>query len=255
VPDAVVVRRHDHRVDVVIGSGVRGNALSTLGWASLERVFRTIADDPDTHVVVVTGAGRTFSSGSDLREWVSAAPGDVQAGFVVMEAAFTAIEQCPIPVVAAVDGVAAGAGCQLALACDLQILSSSARIGMPTARLGILISPSFAARISVLAGPAVTRDLLYTGRLIGAEEAVRVGLATRSAPDSVFASALDELVGMITRQPVAANQATKRAVGVALAPIRTAARVAAAGLPIEFDSFRAGVNGFLAGNRHGSNQD
>jgi enoyl-CoA hydratase/carnithine racemase len=253
MPGTVAVRHADGRVDVVIGSGQRANALTSADWTELARVFRELAAGEHLQVVVVRGAGRTFSSGSDLREWVSADLHDVEAAFTAMEAAFTAIEECPAPVIAAVDGVAAGAGAQLALACDLQLLGDEARIGMPTARLGILISPSFAARLSVLAGPAVTRDLLYTGRLISAAEAVRVGLATRTAPEADFAAALDELVAEITRQPIAANRATKRAVALSLAPVREAARAGADSVPVEFDSFRAGVSTFLSrdGSRKG----
>ena len=123
---------------------------------------------------------------------------------------------------------------------------------MPIARLGILVSPSFAARISVLAGPAVTRDLLYTGRLIDGAEAVRVGLATRCVPEAELDRASRELIEEIVKQPTAAHRATKRSVSAVLAPVREAARTAAAGHAVEFDEFRAGVSAFLA-SRDGNN--
>jgi len=233
-------------VEVTVGSGTRGNALATHDWIALERAFHALAEDDEVRAVLVRGAGETFSSGSDLHEWVAAAPDDVETSFARMEAALTAIEECPIPVVAAVDGVAAGAGCQLALACDLQILANHARIGMPIARLGILVSPRFAARISVLAGPAVTRDLLYTGRLIDAAEAVRVGLATRCVPEADLDRAARQCIAEIVRHPSAAHRATKRAVSAALAPIREAAKAADAGTAVEFEDFRAGVSAFLS---------
>jgi enoyl-CoA hydratase/carnithine racemase len=248
--EAISVHREQQVVEVVIGSGARGNALGTNDWVALERVFRSLAHDPataDVRAVLVRGAGSTFSSGSDLQEWVAAAPDDVETSFARMEAALTAIEACPIPVIAAVDGVAAGAGCQLALACDLQILAGHARIGMPIARLGILLSPRFASRLSVLAGPSVTRDLLYTGRLLDADEAVRVGLATRCVPAEDFEDAIRELIASIVRYPPAAHHATKRAVSIALGPIRDAASAAYAGNAVEFADFQAGVSAFLDG--------
>ena len=150
--------------DVSVGDGQRGNALSSEDWRELEQTFRHLAEDDQLRAVVVRGQGGTFSAGSDMREWVQADRTDVAQSFAAMEAAFTAIEDLPVPVIAEVEGVAAGAGCQLALACDLRVLADTARIGMPIARLGILVSPSFAARLSVLAGPGVARELLYTGR-------------------------------------------------------------------------------------------
>jgi len=234
--------------DVYVGDGHRGNALSSEDWRELELTFRRLADDDRLRAVVVRGQGGTFSAGSDMREWVQAEQTDVAQSFAAMEAAFTAIEDLPVPVVAEVEGVAAGAGCQLALACDLRVLADTARIGMPIARLGILVSPPFAARLSVLAGPGVARELLYTGRLVSAEEAVRLGLATRSVPADQLASATRRLVLSVVRNPGAAIRAAKNAVDVALAPVRAAAKAQAAGPPVAYDDFQRGIMTFLSRN-------
>jgi enoyl-CoA hydratase len=199
-------------VRVTLGAGRRGNALATGDWEALERLFRSLAGDGEVRAVLLAGRGGTFSAGSDLREWVTAEPADVAAGFTRIEAALVAVEELPVPVVAAVDGVAAGAGCQLALACDLRLLAGTASLGMPVARLGVLVSPDFAARISRLSSPGVARDLLYTGRLVGAAEAVRFGLATRSVPPAGLPAAAGTLAATIAAQPPAAIRAAKRAV-------------------------------------------
>jgi enoyl-CoA hydratase len=232
--------------DVSVGDGRRGNALSSEDWRELEQTFRHLATDDQLRAVVVRGQGGTFSSGSDMREWVQADQTDVADSFAAMEAAFTAIEDLPVPVIAEVEGVAAGAGCQLALACDLRVLAESARIGMPIARLGILVSPSFAARLSVLAGPGVARELLYTGRLVSADEAVRLGLATRSVPAERLASTTRRLVLSVVRHPGSAIRAAKHAVDVALAPTRAAATAQAAGPPVAYDDFQRGIMTFLS---------
>src|SRR5262249_39842199 len=115
----------------------------------------------------------------------------------------------------------------------------------PIARLGILVSPAFAARLSDLAGPGVARELLYTGRLVSAAEAVRLGLATRCVPDRELASATRRLVLAITRHPGAAIRAAKHAVGVGLAPSRAAARAQAGGPPVAYEDFQRGIATFL----------
>jgi enoyl-CoA hydratase/carnithine racemase len=241
----VELRRAGDVAEVAVGDGRRGNALSSDDWRELERIFRELARDPALRAVVVHGRGATFSAGSDMREWIEADVSGVADSFAAMEAAFTAIEELPAPVIARVEGVAAGAGCQLALACDLQVLADSARIGMPIARLGILVSPSFAARLSVLAGPGAARELLYTGRLVSAPEAVRLGLATRCVPEPELARATGELVRSITGNPGTAVRAAKRAVAAALAPARAAAQACAGGPPVELEEFRRGITAFL----------
>jgi enoyl-CoA hydratase/carnithine racemase len=241
----VRLNRDAEVAEVAVGDGRRGNALSSADWHELERTFRDLAHDDDLRAVVVRGQGGMFSAGSDMREWVEADVTGVADSFAAMEAAFTAIEELPVPVIAQVEGVAAGAGCQLALACDLQVMAESARIGMPIARLGILVSPAFAARLAVLAGPGIARELLYTGRLVPAAEAVSLGLATRCVPDDRLASATRRLVLTISRHPGAAVQAAKHAVGVALAPARAAAKAQAGGPPVAYEDFQRGITTFL----------
>lgn len=241
----VRVTRRDTVADVALGDGSRYNVLGSRDFLAVERVFRKLADDRRLRVVLVAGVGRSFSAGFDLREWEGAPPERVNLAFARMEAACAAIEDLPVPVVAKVRGVAAGAGCQLALACDLRVAAVSARIGMPIARLGILASASFAARLSLLAGPGAARDLLYTGRLVGAAEATRLGLVTRCVPEPDVDEAAARLVETIVGQPPAAMRAVKRAVGAGLFPAIEAARLAAGGPAVAYGDFQHSVDAFL----------
>jgi enoyl-CoA hydratase/carnithine racemase len=246
----VTVTRTGPVAQAVLGSGGSRNALGSEDWAAVERIFRDLATDEQVRAIVVRGSGATFSAGSDLREWVHASPHDVQEGFARMEAACEAIEQAPVPVIAQVNGVAAGAGCQLALACDLRVLADTARLGMPIARLGILVSPSFAARLSVLVGHGLARELLYTGRLVGAAEAVTLGLANRCVPEDRLTEVTTALVDSIVIQPRAALVAAKQAVSVGLTPVRAAARSFVTGPAVSYADFQRGITEFLSG-RHG----
>ena len=230
---------------IVLGSGHRANMLTSHDWSDLAEMCADLADDDELRAVVVAGAGTSaFSAGSDMREWVMADPDDVDEGFARMEAAFSAIENLPVPVIATVRSVAAGAGCQLACACDLRIIGARARIGMPVARWGIMVPPSFAARIITLAGADTARELLFTGRLLSGPEAVHLRLATRCVPEVDLQSATDELVAVIAGQPAAAIRAAKRSISVALSPARAAAQAAAQHPAADYDDLQRGLAAF-----------
>jgi len=220
---ALGVSRSGAVAEIRVGDGSRRNALPGRAWEQLARQVRELGADRSLRVLVIRGYGDTFCAGSDMTDWVDAEAGYVEESFARMEAAFTAIEECPVPVIAEIRGVAAGAGCQLALACDMRFMADGARIGMPIARLGILASPAFAARLVALAGPAVARELLYTGRLVGARGAVALGLADDSGPEEQLAVRTGDIAADIAQQPPAAIRAAKLAVTAALAPQREAA--------------------------------
>lgn len=204
---------------VTVGTGRKRNALSTAAWRRLESEMATLSDEPSLRAVLVRGAAGTFCAGSDMTEWAGAAPEEVEESFAAMEAAFRAVEACPVPVVAEIRGVAAGAGCQLALACDLRVMAESARIGMPIARLGILAGPAFAARLSRLAGPELTGELLYTGRLMDAGEAVTARMAGAAVPDAQLDVHIRQLMTRITTQNATAVRAAKRSITAATGPL------------------------------------
>ncbi|MGH3450084.1 MAG: enoyl-CoA hydratase/isomerase family protein [Haloechinothrix sp.] len=209
---------------ITIGSGAKRNALTGAGWTAVEHAVRELGEEGSVRVILIRGRGETFCAGSDMTEWVEAEQDVVQDSFERMESAFRAVEECPVPVVAEIRGVASGAGCQLALACDLRFMADSARIGMPIARLGILASPSFAARLVALAGPSTARQLLYTGQLLDARTAVRAGLADQHLPDPDLACYAESILRCITCQPRAAIGAAKQAVSKALGPVRAETR-------------------------------
>lgn len=243
---AIGIQRDGAVTTIRLGAGHRANALGIRDWQALSDLFETLAEDPSLGAVVLSGRGNTtFSAGSDMREWLSADPAEIDASFAAMEAALTAIERLPVPVIAKVRGAAVGAGCQLACACDLRIVSSDARLGMPIARWGILVPPAFAARISVLTGPATARDLLLTGRLVDGTEAVRLGLATTSVPESELDTATADLVASITAHPPTAIRAAKRSVDTLLAPARDRLRQLPTGPAADYASMQQGLRTFL----------
>jgi len=228
-----------------VGTGERFNALSSPQWHALEISARNLATDPSVRAVVIRGTGGTFCSGSDLREWQDATGANVTGAFSAIEGALQAIESIPVPTVALVQGTAAGAGCQLALACDLQVLEASAQIGMPIARLGMLIPPTFATRMSLRIGPSRTKDLLYGGRLLTATEALTIGLVSTVVPAGRAPGEVAALTERWSAMSQASLRASKAAVNQGLAPLESPARALPLGPASDGAEFFLRVNHFL----------
>lgn len=170
----------------------------------LERC-RKIADDDRVRVVVITGAGeRAFCAGSDITEFADVRDDVVPKKLRNENAAFTAIERLPQPVIAALNGVTLGGGAEIALACDIRILDERARIGFPEVNLGVFPGGGGVFRLPRVVGLAHACELLYTGEPIDATEAHRIGLVNRIAPHGQALNAAIELARMLANKPALA---------------------------------------------------
>lgn len=187
------------------------NTISTLQLLR-ERCVR-IADDDKVRVVVVTGAGsRAFCAGSDIREFRDALNDIVTQRLALENEAFTALAKLPVPVIAALNGVALGGGAEIALACDIRIMADNAKMGFPEIKLGVFPGSGGVVRLPRLVGSARAYELLYTGKLIGAAEAERVGLVNRVvAPEKVQPEAMT-LAATLARGPALALSIIRRTV-------------------------------------------
>lgn len=172
----LIERPRDGVVRFTINDPERRNPVSTALFGALEAEVRGL--DADVRVVVLTGAGeQVFASGADLSELGQAQAEGLGGGFgAAMESAQYAIEACPAPVIARIQGHSLGAGYQLALACDLRVAVDTARLGVPASRFGLLPGPVHHTRMIQQLGPQVTRVLMLTGRSFSGDEAVRLGL-------------------------------------------------------------------------------
>ncbi|HXT37581.1 MAG TPA: enoyl-CoA hydratase-related protein [Chloroflexota bacterium] len=162
------------------------NALNLAMWRRLCSVFRVLATTRGLRVVIVRGAGgRAFSAGADISEFRAARVGSQAAGVynTAIASALQAIYTLPLPVIAVIEGLAVGGGCEIATACDLRIAGHAARFAIPIMRLGVSLGLVEAEALVRLIGPAHAKDLLFTGRMIGADEALRIGLVNRVVPD------------------------------------------------------------------------
>jgi enoyl-CoA hydratase len=166
------------------------NTLTTL--EQLRDACRILAADDRVRAVVITGKGtRAFCAGSDINEFASVREDVVPRKLARENEAFTALEDLPMPVIAALNGVALGGGAEIALACDIRIMDETTRIGFPEVKLGVFPGSGGVFRLPRLVGPGRAYELLYTGELIDAQEAWRIGLVNRLAlAGRSFATAL-----------------------------------------------------------------
>lgn len=174
------------------------NALTWAMYEALADACARAADHPDVRVLVIGGAGGAFAAGTDIAQFRDfRTGGDGVAYERRLDAVLDRIERLARPTIAAIDGPAVGGGCAIALACDFRICSDRARLGVPIARtLGNCLSLASLARLVDTVGTARARELVLTGRLLGAAEALAAGLATRVVPaarlaDEVCALAAD----------------------------------------------------------------
>jgi enoyl-CoA hydratase/carnithine racemase len=165
------------------------NALSVALLHELADHARAIAVEREVKAVVVTGNERAFAAGADVSEF--AAPGAAQAASDAFRAACGALGAIPRPVIAAVNGFALGGGFEVALACDLRVASEKARMGFPEILLGIFPGGGGTQRATRLIGPARTKELIWSGRQVKADEALAIGLVDRVvAPEETLDAAL-----------------------------------------------------------------
>lgn len=152
------------------------NALTAKMWEELADIGNKVLDNPKNKVLLLRGYGEQFTAGSDIGEFHEMSLEEAENAFVSMEKAISTIESLPLPTIGVINGPAMGAGLELALACDLRIGSEKSRLGIPVGKLGITLNNKFAKRLVDLVGPSVTKELVYLGRILKAEEALAVGM-------------------------------------------------------------------------------
>jgi enoyl-CoA hydratase/carnithine racemase len=158
--------------------------------------LRDAADDPEVRCVVLRGAGPIFSSGMDLGALAALAerPEQLRAFRRHCIDAWNLAEEMPKPVICAIHGACIGGALELALACDLRVLASDAVVGMPETRIGLIPDVGGSSRLPQVVGLGRAKELVMTGKLIGAEEAERIGLANRVAAPEEVDGAVQQLV-------------------------------------------------------------
>lgn len=189
---------------LTIDRPAKRNAFTLDMWAAVPAVLTTLAADPRVRVLLVTGAGDTFSAGADIGELLTvyADPARADAYHLTNVAAEEALAAFPRPTVAVIRGTAVGGGCQFALACDLRLAAAGARLGLTPAKLGVVYPAVPTTRLVRLVGPARAKYLLYTADLVTAARAEVLGLVDEVVPDDDLDRRAAELAGTVaSRSP------------------------------------------------------
>ncbi|MCZ7526665.1 MAG: enoyl-CoA hydratase/isomerase family protein [Acidimicrobiia bacterium] len=211
----------------------RLNAFTHAMWAEMRALGARLVAEREVGALVVIGAGRSFSSGVDLAVLSEATAMERSPAEVALETqeAYTWLEEAPFPTVAAVRGACIGGGLELALACDLRVVARGARLALPEVRMGFVPDMGGCIRLPRVVGAAAAKDLIWTGRELGAEEAGRLGLADRVVDDGdlerVAGALADELAGL---PPLAVGQAKHLVDGSFTGTVRDGLRATAAAL-------------------------
>ena len=200
----------EHRESIAIMTISSPKTLNALNSAILREIDDFVSNlDASTRVLIITGDGeKAFVAGADISEMVHLdEAGGTQFG-KLGAAVFRKIETLAIPVIAAVNGFALGGGCELAMACDIRIASNNAKFGQPEVGLGIIPGFSGTYRLAKLVGQGMAKEMIYTGRAIRADEALRIGLVNAVyEPGELLERALEMADRMLKNAPLAIQYA------------------------------------------------
>jgi enoyl-CoA hydratase len=207
------------------------NALNTATVAETLEAVRDMQSNPAVRVLVFTGEGRSFVAGADIQEMLGKTPDTARMYSELGHMLFTTIQDMDKPALAAINGFALGGGLEVALSCDIRIASDNAIFGLPETILGIIPGWGATQRTARLVGPALTKELIFTGEHINAERALAIGLVNRVVPLEILMTVTMDMARKISHQgPLAIIQAKRVISRGCEMPLREA-------LKLEIDTF------------------
>ena len=225
------------------------NALTRAMLERLGEIFAGVAARRDLRAVILSGAGADFCAGTDISELEGVGESDARAKAVRGQEVCDAVELCGTPVIAAVQGMAAGGGCELALACHLRVAASGARFSLPETGLGVIPAYGGTQRLARAVGAGRALAAMLAGEAVGAEEALRLGLVNRVVADEALLGEAERLAHAVveTSAPLAARACLEAVTRGARLPFDEALRLEAelfSGL-FSTEDMREGTRAFL----------
>lgn len=245
----IQVRRDNGIATVTIANPGKRNALNVAMWGALQQAFGELNQDPALRCVVIRGAsGEGFAAGADITEFDTVRSTRAQVEHFhesVVFGALSAIDECPVPVVALIEGACVGGGLEIASVCDLRIAGRGAQLGIPVNILGFPLAPQEMQWLFRLAGPAVTAELVFEGAILSADEAFAKGLLTRVVDDGTVADAAFACVRRIARGAPLAARANKQQLRRLMAgrPLTREERLASYAFA-DTEDYKAGIQAF-----------
>ena len=191
------------------------NALSSDFVKEIETVVQQAEADDDVYVLLLTGTGKSFIAGADVSEMYPMGPDEIFEFSAHATNLNLRLEKMSKPVIAAINGYALGGGLELALACDIRYAGQRAKMGLTEAKLGVICGSGGTQRLCKVVGDSIAREMIYTGKTIDADEALRIGLVNRVLPQEDLMDAALEMAEAICRNGQLAIRASKDCINYA----------------------------------------
>ncbi len=209
MPDVIKVEVQDRIATITLNRPEVRNALNTQVVQELTAAFEELATRPDVGAIILTGAGdKAFVAGADIKEMVGKSGLEMQAFSEMGRRLGDAMERCPKPILAAINGYALGGGCEIAMACDLRLASENAKIGQAEINIGIIPGFGGSQRLPRLVGSGWAAQMIFTGEAVDAATAERIGLVNKVVPaDRLLEEARGLARKMLEKSPVALSLA------------------------------------------------
>ncbi|MER7677441.1 MULTISPECIES: enoyl-CoA hydratase/isomerase family protein [unclassified Streptomyces] len=192
------------------------NALDVATQDRLKELAEEVTRRTDVRAVVIHGGEKVFAAGADIKEMQAMDHAAMIVRSRALQDSFSAVARIPKPVVAAITGYALGGGCELALCADFRIAADDAKLGQPEILLGLIPGAGGTQRLSRLIGPSKAKDLIFTGRMVKAEEALSLGLVDRIVPAAEVYTAAHAWAAKLAQGPAIALRAAKESIDTGL---------------------------------------
>ncbi len=211
----LLVSRDGPIVTITLNRPDKRNALTVPMLDAFHEAVKDIATSADVRVLVIGGTGKAFCAGLDLKEMGLARRPDGSVEYPEIEGALHELERCPVPTIAMMQGDAIAGGLELALHCDLRVAGAGARMGMPLAKIGLVVPFPLTQKLLDTVGTVRTKEMLFTGALLDAGSALAAGLVTRVVPDAELETATRALASDIAANAPLSLRTMKAAINEA----------------------------------------
>ena len=249
--DVIQMRREGYTATITLNNPEKRNALTILAWRALADALNSLSADKTIRCVIIRGAGdKAFAAGADISEFPNVRSNAEQAKEYgkATSLALKAVVECMHPTIALIEGACTGGGLEIATACDIRFANTSSKFGVPINRLGHPLAYPEMRPVLMAIGRANLLDLLLTGRIIRAEEALRMGLVTQVFPDDAIENEVYEMACSISEAAPLSNRYTKKFVNrltANLSPLNEEELEESYTL-CDSDDYAEGVRAFLA---------
>lgn len=211
----VLYEKKGHTGLITINKPDTLNALCRNLVKDINDVLNKAESDPEIYAVIITGTGKSFVAGADIEEMVDMTPEQIFEWSAHGSGLNLRIENIELPVIAAINGYALGGGLELAMACDIRIASDNAKLGLPEVKLGVICGAGGTQRLPAIVGEGIAKELIFTGRSVDSQEALRIGLVNKVTSADELLNEAFAMAAAIEKNGQLAVRASKKCINYA----------------------------------------